>query len=122
MARDGGDARGEGLRAGRRGARGERGERAVIDIGANLTNKAFRRDLDGVLTRAKDAGVHAIVMTGTSAAASRAAWEIAEASRNGPRLYATAGVHPHQASTWSRGTEQEIRALAARREVLAIGE
>lgn len=28
----------------------------VIDIGANLTNKKYGRDLDSVLQRAKDAG------------------------------------------------------------------
>lgn len=32
----------------------------VIDIGANLTNKKYGRDLDSVIQRAKDAGnVHA---------------------------------------------------------------
>ncbi|KAL0868921.1 hypothetical protein ABMA27_007251 [Loxostege sticticalis] len=30
----------------------------VIDIGANLTNKKYGRDLDSVVQRAKDAGVH----------------------------------------------------------------
>lgn len=29
----------------------------VIDIGANLTNKKYGRDLDSVVQRAKDAGV-----------------------------------------------------------------
>lgn len=28
----------------------------VIDIGANLTNKKYSRDLDSVIQRAKDAG------------------------------------------------------------------
>jgi len=51
----------------------------MIDIGTNLANKAFRRDLSGVLARAKAAGVHAIVATGTSVPASRAVWEIAVA-------------------------------------------
>jgi TatD DNase family protein len=95
----------------------------VIDIGANLSNKAFRRDLDGVLSRARAAGVSAIVVTGTSTAVSRAAWEIAEVARtDAPRLYCTAGIHPHHGSTWSRDSEAELRALAARPEVVAIGE
>lgn len=29
----------------------------VIDIGANLTNKKYSRDLDSVVQRAKDAGM-----------------------------------------------------------------
>lgn len=30
----------------------------VIDVGANLTNKKYGRDLDAVLQRAKDAGLY----------------------------------------------------------------
>ena len=37
-----------------------------IDIGANLTNRSLMKDLDGVITRAADAGVRQIVVTGTS--------------------------------------------------------
>ena len=28
----------------------------IVDVGANLTNKKFSRDLDAVIQRAKDAG------------------------------------------------------------------
>jgi len=28
----------------------------IVDVGANLTNKKFSRDLDSVLQRAKDSG------------------------------------------------------------------
>ena len=28
----------------------------IVDVGANLTNKKFSKDLDNVVTRAKDAG------------------------------------------------------------------
>ena len=38
----------------------------LIDIGANLSNKKFSRDLEAVLARAKDAGVTKIIVTGTS--------------------------------------------------------
>jgi TatD DNase family protein len=96
----------------------------LVDIGANLTNKAFRGDLGPVLDRAARAGVGAILVTGTSAAASRRAFEIAvdRALPRAPRLHATAGVHPHEARTWSRETEREIRDLLARPEVVAVGE
>ena len=30
----------------------------IVDIGANLTNKKFSRDLDSVLKRAKEAGTY----------------------------------------------------------------
>lgn len=94
----------------------------LIDIGANLTNKAFRDDLDAVLGRAARAGVEAILVTGTSGAASRRAREIALERRSGPRLFATAGIHPHHASSASREALDEIGELVARDEVVSVGE
>jgi len=96
---------------------------SIIDIGANLGNKAFREDLDHVLARAQDAGVEAIVATGTSVTASRVAWEIAETKRTrSPRLFATAGIHPHHASTFGPDALVALRELCARPEVVAVGE
>jgi len=100
-------------------------EAPLVDVGANLTNKAFRADLDAVLARAATAGVTAIVVTGTSAQASRMAREIAVEHRGGsacPRLYATAGVHPHHASTLSQDALEDLRGLLSRPEVVAVGE
>lgn len=96
----------------------------LVDIGANLTNKAFRLDLDAVLGRAKEEGVEAIIVTGTSAAASGRAREIAVDSRHtgAPRLFSTAGVHPHEARSASRDTYRALRDLLARPEVVAVGE
>lgn len=96
---------------------------SIIDIGANLGNKAFRGDLDAVLERALDAGVEAIVATGTSVTASRGAWEIAEKKRaRSPRLFATAGIHPHHASTFGPDALVALRELCSRPEVVAVGE
>lgn len=90
----------------------------LIDIGANLTNKAFREDVPEVVARSHAAGVETIVVTGVSAPASRRAWEIASAHR----LYSTAGVHPHHASTWSREVEADVRDLLAHPRTVAAGE
>lgn len=92
----------------------------LADIGANLTNGAFRDDLDAVLERAADAGVGTIVVTGTSEDASRAARELA--TRYPGRLYATAGVHPHEAKDFGTDSSAALRELAALPEVVAIGE
>jgi TatD DNase family protein len=89
-----------------------------IDIGANLTNKAFREDVPDVVARSRAAGVGAIVITGVSAPASRRAWEIASAHG----LWSTAGVHPHHASTWSREIEADVRDLLAHPRTVAAGE
>lgn len=92
----------------------------LIDIGVNLTHASFRADRDVVLERAQDAGVSALLLTGTSAASSAAAHELAQ-TRPG-LLYSTAGVHPHHASDWDTQTPDALRALAAKPEVVAVGE
>lgn len=68
----------------------------LIDVGANLANAAFARDLDTVLAHAFAAGVGGIVVTGSSVASSRDALAIAK-KRPG-KLWSTAGIHPHHAS------------------------
>ncbi|HYW92483.1 MAG TPA: TatD family hydrolase [Gammaproteobacteria bacterium] len=96
------------------------GEIELIDIGANLTHKSFARDLEAVLRRARQAGLSQILVTGSGLEASRAAIELA---RTHPaRLFATAGVHPHEASAHG-GTElAAIADLARAPEVHAVGE
>jgi TatD DNase family protein len=93
----------------------------VIDIGANLTSKSFHRDLPAVIDRAAAAGVEALVVTGTSLAGSRAAADLAERPARAA-LYATAGVHPHHAVEATGDWVAELRALASRARVVALGE
>lgn len=89
-----------------------------IDIGVNLTNKRFARDLDAVLARACAAGVHRQIITGTSIAASEAAAALAEARG----LLSTAGVHPHDARHFDAAGLDVLAELARREAVVAIGE
>lgn len=91
----------------------------LIDIGANLTHAAFADDLPGVLARAQHAGVAAIVVTGTSVAGSRAAQTLATAHA---QLYATAGVHPHDAAHCDAQTIPSLKAMLAHPKVVAVGE
>ncbi|KAK8737319.1 hypothetical protein OTU49_004440 [Cherax quadricarinatus] len=92
----------------------------IVDIGANLTNKKFTRDLDSVVSRARDAGVHKIMVTGITVQSSKDALRL---TRLFPEtLYSTAGIHPHEAKSWDDETEEALRELAANHEVVAIGE
>jgi len=86
----------------------------MIDIGANLTHEAFRADLADVLTRARDAGVSALIVTGTSVEESRKALALG--------LPCTAGVHPHHARECDESTIASLRQLASHPNVVAIGE
>jgi TatD DNase family protein len=98
----------------------------LADIGVNLTHRSFDRDRKAVIARAEEAGVSPLVITGTSVAASREAADYAgsfAALPDGTRgLYATAGVHPHDAKTCGEGTIAELRRLAGLETVIAVGE
>ena len=92
----------------------------IIDIGANLADSSFDSDRDQVLQRARDAGIVQIVVTGASAQGSLDAVALAE-SRPG-ELFATAGVHPHRASSYDAQTDGLIRELVNHEAVVAAGE
>jgi TatD DNase family protein len=92
----------------------------LIDIGANLTHESFRRDLDAVLERAREAGVERMIVTGASREGSSHALELARAHPG--ILHATAGVHPHHAGDYGAETDALLRNLAREPEVVAVGE
>jgi TatD DNase family protein len=92
----------------------------LVDIGANLSHKSFHSDLDPVLQRGRDAGVRRILVTGTSIASTRAAIELAR--RKPGVLFATAGIHPHDASAASAASLADLVELARAPEVKSMGE
>ena len=97
-----------------------------VDIGANLT-KLRRPDVLSQLKRAADAGVCAVMITGTSVAVSRQACSLCEWVReldnSGlPKVYFTAGVHPHDAAKAPQGFAQELAELCQHPLCVAIGE
>lgn len=92
----------------------------LIDIGCNLTHDSFDPDRAEVLTRAREAGIVQMVVTGASADGSREALQLARAYPG--ELFATAGVHPHRAATFDDETERSLRALSLQHGVVAIGE
>ncbi|CNI24516.1 DNase TatD [Yersinia aldovae] len=92
----------------------------MFDIGVNLTSSQFAKDNQLVVDRARDAGVTGMLITGTDAEESQAALALAIEYQG--YCWSTAGVHPHQASSWQTCIEQQIRTLAANPSVVAIGE
>ena len=71
----------------------------IVDIGANLTNKKFSRDLDAVIQRAREAGVTKIMVTGTSLHSTKEALRLTRLYPG--TLYSTAGQQynsPHAVS------------------------
>jgi len=91
----------------------------MIDTHAHLNDEKFASDLDQVIARAESAGVDRIVVCGYDIASSRAAVEM---SARYEAVYATVGIHPHDAKSYSQQAQQEILELSALNKVLAIGE
>ncbi|WP_240670884.1 3'-5' ssDNA/RNA exonuclease TatD [Cronobacter condimenti] len=91
----------------------------MFDIGLNITSSQFDHDRDEMIARAQAAGVNHMLFTGTSLDESERACAFA---RRYDGCFATAGVHPHEASTWNEASEARLRALADETAVVAIGE
>ncbi len=96
----------------------------LIDIGVNLTNKSFRGHEQAVIQRAIDCGVNRLIISGTDEASSEVALSLCEqfAEAFPGQLFATAGVHPHDAKHFGKGSRESIRQLSDSAHVVAIGE
>ena len=91
----------------------------MFDIGVNLTSPQFSRDRDEVVARAQAAGVTGMLLTGTNLHESEQARQLAHRYT---RCWSTAGVHPHDSSSWAASVADSIFQLARQPEVVAIGE
>lgn len=95
----------------------------LIDIGVNLTNPSFAGKQHDLLERAHAAGVCQMLVTGTSLDGSEAALALCQSlDESGQRLFSTAGVHPHDASSWSSDSARQLRTLLEQPRVRAVGE
>lgn len=92
----------------------------IIDIGINLMHRSFSVDRETVIQQAEKVGVFPLIMTGTSLPASRNVASYAEKFPG--KLYSTAGIHPHDAKSCVETTMGELRKLASKKQVVAIGE
>lgn len=91
----------------------------LIDSHAHLDFSQFDRDRAQVLERAWAAGLVAIVNAGADLPSSRAGVELAQKQ---PRVYASVGIHPHDAKELTAEALAELESLARAPKVVAIGE
>ncbi|HHX82165.1 MAG TPA: hydrolase TatD, partial [Pseudomonadaceae bacterium] len=92
----------------------------LLDIGVNLSHESFDHDRDDVVERALQAGLQAMILTGTSVEGSVQAAALA-ATQPG-LLYSTAGVHPHEAANFGIDTSARLHAILQQPQVVAVGE
>jgi TatD DNase family protein len=91
----------------------------LVDAHCHLGDAAFDQDRDAVLARARAAGVGHVVVIGATLDEAARAMDLA---RRTPGLSATAGVHPHEAKSWSPDAERRLRDLLADPTMVAVGE
>ena len=95
-----------------------------FDSHCHLQDARFDPDRNEAIARAWEAGVREIVVIGSdpeSASEARALAEDAEERESWPRLWFTAGLHPHEASRWGPDTSRALE-LELDRGAVAVGE
>ena len=90
----------------------------MIDTHAHVHDKAFNGDRRAVVERAKESGVSEIITVGCDLADSHSA--IRCAAEFG--LYATVGIHPHEAKDAPSDIEADFAPLISNSRVVAVGE
>lgn len=91
----------------------------LIDTHCHLTFKPLNSEIEAVLERSKAGGVTSWITVGTSLDDSIKAVEFADRFDN---MYATVGVHPHDAKDVTADTLAQLNQLAQNLNVVAIGE
>lgn len=91
----------------------------IFDSHCHLDDRAYDRDRDAVIERAHAAAVQAMMVVGIDQPSSTKAIAIAEAH---DLIYASVGMHPHDAQRCDEDTLSALRALAQSPKVKAWGE
>jgi TatD DNase family protein len=92
-----------------------------VDSHAHLEGERFDTDREQVVARARDAGIEAIVAIGSGTGPGTLDCSIRLADSY-ELMYATIGIHPHEARLARESDFQELEQLAKRPKVIAIGE
>jgi TatD DNase family protein len=93
----------------------------LIDSHAHIQGKEYAGETMAVIQRAGEAGVEQIVVVGGASdmSSNTAAVALAESCAN---LYATVGMHPHDAKDVGEEDLRELKELALHPKVIAVGE
>lgn len=103
----------------------------LVDIGVNYTNKDCKKDWDGMMRRAHEAGVSTVVLTGTCLSSTEESMRFIDVHSSSPSrpnlcpvsMFFTVGVHPHKAKTFTSKTISKMREILLRNsKAVAVGE
>jgi TatD DNase family protein len=91
----------------------------LIDTHCHLTFEPLAGDVAGVIERSRAAGVSRWITVGTSLEDSR---KVIELAGRYERMYATVGIHPHDAKSADAAALAELKGLGRSEKVVAVGE
>ena len=92
----------------------------MIDSHCHLADAKFASDLSDVIARAHANGVDRMVTIADTLEEAEQCIAIAEKYN---QVFATVGVHPHEAKRWKRGDDERLRSLVrSSKKVTAVGE
>jgi len=96
----------------------------IFDSHCHLDPETYGGDaaVDSVVATAKAAGVERMLTVGSGYGEGTAGRAVEVANRHPGVVWASVGVHPHDARFWSQSLEEELRALAGHDCVVAWGE
>ena len=100
----------------------------LIDSHCHLDGPKFDTDREAVLERARQAGVEAVVAIGNGSGpaevdcAIKLAKQFGPADAKFPKVFATIGVHPHEAQLATKADFERMQQLARGERVIAWGE
>ncbi len=91
----------------------------LVDTHAHYNDMGFVRDIPNLRQRAQQAGVAVVVCVGYEVPSSRRGVMLAQQYQD---VYATIGVHPHDAEGMTPRAWEALRLLAGEERVVALGE
>jgi TatD DNase family protein len=93
----------------------------LIDSHAHIQGKEYAGEVEAVIARAREAGVEKIIAVGGAGDMSSNTEAIALA-KIFPDIYATVGMHPHDAKNVGAEEMQKLKELTSDPKVVAVGE
>src|SRR5688500_3186187 len=93
--------------------------RMLIDSHCHLDSAKFDDDREAAIARARAAGVERMITVGCDLPSSRSSLALADTHAD---IFATVGIHPHEAKDAPAGFDDALVTLAAHARCVAIGE
>ncbi len=91
-----------------------------IDIGVNLLDESFKKDLDDVIDRSFQSNVNILINTSSSIEEAKRSLDLTK--KYPSKIYTTAGIHPHNASMADNQLKSNLLEIIKNKSVVAIGE